>query len=99
MQVYIQRAALIFVLPLFAACSAAQPSSDRLASELGRVAMQEMKTEGIPGAAIGIVSEGKILLVKCFGVASIEEGVPVTADTLFRLGSTTKMCTAAAFVP
>jgi CubicO group peptidase (beta-lactamase class C family) len=91
---------LIFVLQPFAACFAAQPQtlSDRLSSELDKAAVEEMKAAGIPGAAVGIVSGGKILLVKGFGVASVEVGVPVTADTAFRLGSTTKMFTAAALV-
>src|SRR5262245_40031443 len=98
MQIEFRPAVLIFVLPLFAACAAAQPPSDRLSSELEKVAVEEMKADGIPGAAIGIVSGGKVLLAKGFGVASVETGVPVTADTLFRLGSTTKMFTAAALV-
>src|SRR5207249_7089648 len=67
-------------------------------SELEKVAVEEMKADGIPGAAIGVVRGGKILLAKGFGVVSVETGVPVTADTLFRLGSTTKMFTAAALV-
>ena len=37
-------------------------------------------------------------MAKGLGVASIETRVPVTADTLFRLGSTTKMFTAAALL-
>jgi CubicO group peptidase (beta-lactamase class C family) len=100
MQLDIRPAVWIFALPLFAACSAAQPQppSDRLSSEVEKVAVEEMKADGIPGAAIGIVSGGKVLLAKGFGVASVETGVPVTADTVFRLGSTTKMFTAAALV-
>ncbi|HZP83833.1 MAG TPA: serine hydrolase domain-containing protein [Chthonomonadaceae bacterium] len=91
--------ALICALSLFAAsAAAAQPPDDRLASELEPIITAEMKAEGVPGAAIGIVRGGKILLAKGFGVTSIETGVPVTADTLFRLGSTTKMFTAAALV-
>lgn len=71
---------------------------DQLLSELEKVVLDEMKAGDIPGAAIGIVSGDRILLAKGFGVASVETGVPVTADTLFRLGSTTKMFTAAALV-
>jgi CubicO group peptidase (beta-lactamase class C family) len=100
MRIKFRPAALICVLSLCAACSAAQPQppSDRLSSELEKTAVEEMKADGIPGAAIGIVREGRVLLAKGFGVASVETGVPVTADTVFRLGSTTKMFTAAALV-
>src|SRR5437868_8631774 len=98
MQIDIRPAALILVFQLCAVCSPAQPSVDRLSSELEKVAPKEMKAAGIPGAAIGIVSHGKILLAKGYGVASVETGAPVSAQTLFRLGSTTKMFTAAALV-
>src|SRR5262245_26388744 len=98
MQIKIRLAMLFVVLQLFAVGSSAQPSADRLASELEKVAGEEMKAAGMPGAAIGIVQRGKILLAKGYGVASVETGVPVTADTLFRLGSTTKMFTAAGLV-
>src|SRR5207244_9317810 len=93
MHIDIRPAVLTLVLPLFAACSAAQSPADRLSSELEKVAVEEMKADGIPGAGIGVVSGGKILLAKGFGVSSVETGVPVTADTLFRLGYTTKMFT------
>src|SRR2546421_2817342 len=70
MHIDIRPAVLILVLPLFAACSAAQSPADRLSSELEKVAVEEMKADGIPGAAIGVVSGGKLLLAKGFGVAS-----------------------------
>ncbi|MBI4519774.1 MAG: beta-lactamase family protein [Gemmatimonadetes bacterium] len=39
-----------------------------------------------------------MVLARGFGVANVETGAPVTPDMLFRLGSTTKMFTAAAVV-
>jgi CubicO group peptidase (beta-lactamase class C family) len=68
------------------------------AAQLERLALDEMNATGIPGAAIGIVSEGKIVFCKGFGHGSVEEEPAVTSATLFRLGSTTKMFTAAAVV-
>jgi CubicO group peptidase (beta-lactamase class C family) len=98
MQKTIRTAVLILVLPLFATRSNAQKPAGQPWRELEKVAVEEMKAGGIPGAAIGIVGGGKILLAKGFGIGSIETGVPVTADTVFRLGSTTKIFTAAALV-
>jgi CubicO group peptidase (beta-lactamase class C family) len=91
-------ATLMLALQLFATWVLAQTHADQLSSDLERVALEEMKAADIPGAAIGIVSGGKIVLVKGLGVASVETDVPVTAETLFRLGSTTKMFTAAVLV-
>lgn len=58
----------------------------------------ELKANGIPGAAIAIVQDGKAVHVKGYGTASVETGTPVTAETLFRIGSTTKIFTAAAIL-
>src|SRR5262249_22177236 len=44
------------------------------------------------------VSGGKIVFNKGFGLCSVETELAVTSSTLFRLGSTTKMFTAAALV-
>src|SRR5438034_11357584 len=65
---------------------------------LEAVAAAELKDAGIPGAAIAIVRGDQLVFVNGFGTTSVEGGPPVTADTLFRLGSTTKMFTAAALV-
>jgi len=62
---------------------------------LVRVAREELRETNTPGAAVAVVSGDKIVFAKGFGMASIETEEPVTADTLFRLGSTTKMMTAA----
>lgn len=51
---------------------------------------------GIPGAAVVVVHDGKVVHARGFGVTSVETKTPVTTDTLFRLGSTAKMFTAAA---
>ncbi len=67
-------------------------------TELEKVAREEMRASDIPGAAIAIVRGDKILLARGFGVGSVETSIAVTPDTLFRLGSTTKMFTAAALV-
>lgn len=54
----------------------------------------ELRETGAPGGAVAIVREGEVVYLRAFGRTSAEEGIPVTPDTLFRLGSTTKMMTA-----
>jgi CubicO group peptidase (beta-lactamase class C family) len=65
---------------------------------LEAAAAAELKDAGIPGAAIAIVRGDRVVFAKGFGTTSVEGGPPATPDTLFRLGSTTKMFTAAALV-
>ncbi|HYG80803.1 MAG TPA: serine hydrolase domain-containing protein [Pyrinomonadaceae bacterium] len=66
--------------------------------ELEKVIEAELKETGTPGAAVAVVSGGRVVFSKGFGVASVEAGGAITPDTLFRLGSTTKMFTGAALV-
>jgi CubicO group peptidase (beta-lactamase class C family) len=66
--------------------------------KLERVILAELSETNTPGAAVGIVSGDRVIFARGFGVADVETGAPVTPDMLFRLGSTTKMFTAAALV-
>jgi CubicO group peptidase (beta-lactamase class C family) len=65
---------------------------------LDKVAGEEMKARHTPGAAVAVVIGDRVVYAKGYGVASVETVTPVTTDTLFRMGSTTKMFTAAALV-
>src|SRR4051794_28115791 len=47
----------------------------------------------VPGAAVGILSDGKIILAKGYGLRRVGTELPVTADTLFATGSITKSFT------
>jgi CubicO group peptidase (beta-lactamase class C family) len=76
---------------LLAAIAAAQDIS-KLEASLDR----DISSGGIPGAAMVMIREGKVVWSKASGLTSVEEGRPVTLETLFRLGSTAKMFTAAA---
>ena len=67
-------------------------------TELEKVTLEELKETNTPGAAVAVVSGDRLVFVKGFGVANIETGTPATPDTLFRIGSVTKMFTAAVLV-
>lgn len=67
-------------------------------SELDKVALEELKERNTPGAVVAVIKDGRVIYAKGYGVASVETGAPVTPEMLFRLGSTTKMFTAAALV-
>jgi CubicO group peptidase (beta-lactamase class C family) len=78
---------------------ARQPQSSKPDfGELEKVALAELAETNTPGAAVGVVSGDSLVFAKGFGVSNVETGAPVTPDMLFRLGSTTKMFTAAAVV-
>jgi CubicO group peptidase (beta-lactamase class C family) len=67
-------------------------------SALDPVIAQELKATGTPGAAVSIVSGDRVVFSKGYGLANVETRETVRPEMLFRLGSTTKMFTAAALV-
>jgi CubicO group peptidase (beta-lactamase class C family) len=53
----------------------------------------------IPGLALAIIHEHKLIYAHGFGVTSVEDGgIPVTPETLFRIGSITKPLTGTAIM-
>ena len=60
---------------------------------------RHMDVAQVPGLALAIVKEQEILYARGFGMTSVEDGgVPVTPQTLFRIGSTTKSLTGTALL-
>ncbi len=55
----------------------------------------EMARTLTPGAQIAVVVDGKLAYSRGYGIADMETGRAVTERTLFRVGSVTKMVTAA----
>ncbi len=50
----------------------------------------------VPGIAVAIVKDGKVVAAKGYGVRKLGEPAPVTPDSLFRIASNTKAFTTAA---
>src|SRR5689334_15879158 len=48
-----------------------------------------------PGRAVGVAQNGKIVLERAYGMASLEYDVPLAQSTIFEAGSVTKQFTAA----
>jgi CubicO group peptidase (beta-lactamase class C family) len=67
-------------------------------AELDKIIEEELKAGHTPGAAVAVVSGDRVVYAKGFGLTSAEGGAAFTPETLFRMGSTTKMFTAAALV-
>jgi CubicO group peptidase (beta-lactamase class C family) len=58
----------------------------------------QMVHQKIPGLALGIYSRGQILLVKGYGQANVELGVPVKPESIFQSGSVGKQFISAAIM-
>lgn len=55
----------------------------------------EMKRRHIPGVAVLVIKDGKIVRERGYGLANVEHGVAVTPKTVFQSGSVGKQFTAA----
>jgi D-alanyl-D-alanine carboxypeptidase len=58
----------------------------------------ELAKRHIPGAAVAVIRNHKVILQQGFGMANIEQNIPVTATTAYQLASTTKPFTAMAIM-
>lgn len=67
-------------------------TSDQAFAQLSDYVVAEMRRLKVPGVAVGLYHKGREHLAG-FGVTSVENPLPVTADTLFQIGSTTKTIT------
>jgi CubicO group peptidase (beta-lactamase class C family) len=60
-----------------------------------RFVVEQLAAWEVPGCAIAAVRDGDVVLAAGWGRGDLESELPVTADTLFAIGSTTKAFTAA----
>ncbi len=89
------RAILLTVLaPL---CAAAPQQSHvtseqvtRAVQELEKLVQQKIQEDAVPGLAIAVVFQDKVVFAKGFGVRDVNTKQPVDADTVFQLASLSK---------
>src|SRR5690348_15608022 len=58
----------------------------------------DLTKHGSPGCALGIYRGGKIIYTKGYGLANVEDNVPITPQTVFDVGSISKQFTAASIL-
>jgi len=67
-----------------------------LPDDLDAFIEREMEAWRLPGLAIAVVHDDKVILAKGYGVRQVGKPAKVDADTVFAIGSTSKAFTAAA---
>lgn len=65
-------------------------------AEIERAIRAEMERQGIPGLSVALVTENRLQWAKGFGFADLENSVPATERTVYRLASISKTITAVA---
>jgi len=74
----------------------AAAATEAAAFNLEADVLRAMKTFDVPGMAIAIVKDGKVIAARGFGVRKLGEPAPVDGQTLFEVASNSKAFTAVA---
>jgi len=92
-----RRLAIAFVAVIFARSAGAQATTPAAApTDLDAYVASAMRTFDVPGIAVAIVKDGKVVLAKGYGVRKLGDPTPVDEFTMFGIGSNTKAFTTAA---
>ena len=83
-------AAWLAIVPLVHAGTQSAPSPEQRVDAL----FAKWAQPGRPGAMVGVIRDGKVLLSKGYGLADLGHGVPITDATAFTVGSNSKQFTA-----
>jgi len=67
----------------------------RYVDSVANAAVAEHRTAGV---SVAVVKNGRTVLAKGYGFADLENDVPATAETVYRIGSVTKQFTSAAIM-
>jgi len=81
-----------FVLPLPVSAQQALPAV--ISGQVDRLAAEEMASLHEPSLAISIVNDGQLIFAKGYGESDVENNMPATADTVYRIASLSKSLTA-----
>ena len=88
---------LIIIFIFFFKISISDERPDRYRNFTDEFILSEMKENNIPGVAVIIIQDGKIIFSKGYGYGNIEKQVNLSAEnSVFRVASIAKLSTAAA---
>lgn len=85
-----------FLLGVFLFTSAKLNAQILTSKQIDSVAEQTLRTFNVPGVAVAVIKDGKVIHAKGYGVRSIKTNQKVDENTLFGVASNTKAFTAAA---
>lgn len=87
--------AVLLWCPCYSAAATTLDETNTLARQL---IQQIMKEQRIPGLQLAVVKDNQIVLSESYGLANVENHIPVTKTTLFPINSATKTFTGVAMM-
>ena len=77
---------LLFILISFSVISIEQSKDIQAIDDL----FKEWDKPDVPGAALGVIKDGKLLYAKGYGIADLEHDIDITPSSVFYIGSVSK---------
>lgn len=87
-------AKLRLLIPLFATVASSSLGAQQLAESLESQLRAKIEAGKIPGLSCAVACDGELVFSRGFGVADLENDVPATEATVYRLASISKPITA-----
>jgi len=92
MKTPLNKKAIVFALFLLPACYAHAQTNQK--AELQMDSLFAKYTWASPGVAVAIIKDGKVILKKGYGMATLENNIPISPQTVFHIASVSKQFTA-----
>lgn len=86
-----------YSLFLFLICAAICNAQIKEQAAIDNIFKEWNKTDS-PGCALGVIKDGQLIYAKGYGMANLEYQLPIDANSVFRIGSTSKQFTAACII-
>ena len=86
---------LLLIVAVFQIISVIAQTQPISAKQIDSLTELVLKTFNVPGIAVGVVKDGKLIHAKGYGVANLTTGKKVDENTLFGVASNSKAMTAA----
>lgn len=71
---------------------------DSLSIEIQRLGLEFTIKNNVPGIAVAVIQNGKIISIQCIGYADVATKKPITPQTIFNIGSISKVVSAWGFM-
>ncbi len=86
-----------FIIFAYATTISAQQSAQQTSAAVDEV-FADYAVPNSPGCALAIARDGKLIYAKGYGSANLEQSSPITPDSVFDIGSTSKQFSAASIL-
>ncbi len=86
------------LIAIFNLLSAPLPASEPIPDSLPEVdsVFTEFDSRDTPGCALGVIRDSEFIYRRGYGMANLEYDIPISSESVFRIGSTSKQFTAMA---